>query len=80
MDLNELFPKVHPAKEFFTKSKFPIAAVAKFLNLSSSYTSSLLNGFARVTPANETKLAELVRLVKSKNRTRREANSASAEP
>jgi plasmid maintenance system antidote protein VapI len=63
MDLNEFFPKAHPQKEFFTRSAIPVAAVAKFLGLSPSYTCSLLNGFARITPDNERKLAEFARLV-----------------
>jgi hypothetical protein len=62
-DLSRFFPKEHPNKIVFHRAGIPVAAVAKFLGLSTSYTCSMLNGFARITSDNERKLNELVRLV-----------------
>jgi hypothetical protein len=62
-DLSSFFPKQHPAKEVFHREGIPVAAVAKFLGLSTSYTCSMLNGFARITPENERKLNDFARLV-----------------
>lgn len=62
-DLKKFFPKEHPAKKVFRRAGIPVAAVAKFLGLSTSYTCSILNGFARITPDNESKLTEFVRFI-----------------
>lgn len=67
-DLSSFFPKQHPAKEVFHREGIPVAAVAKFLGLSTSYTCSMLNGFARITPANEKKLDDFVRLVQAESK------------
>jgi hypothetical protein len=61
-------PEPHPTKEVFARHHIPVAAVARFLGLSSSYTCSLLNGFARVSPEIDQKLREFARLIESEVR------------
>jgi hypothetical protein len=61
-------PEPHPTKEVFARHRIPVAAVARFLGLSSSYTCSLLNGFARVSPENDQRLWNFARLVESEVR------------
>jgi hypothetical protein len=61
----EFLPQLHPTKKIFASQRIPVAAVARFLGLSTAYTCSLLNGFARVSPDNDQKLWEFARLVES---------------
>lgn len=70
-DLSRFFPKAHPTKKVFHQAGIPVAAVANFLGLSPSYTCSLLNGFARITPENENKLNQFVALVQNGKKGRR---------
>jgi hypothetical protein len=62
-NINAYLPKSHPTKQIFACHHIPVAAVAKFLGLSTAYTCSLLNGFARVSPDNDAKLREFALLV-----------------
>jgi hypothetical protein len=59
----EFLPQPHPTKAVFARHHIPVAAVARFLDLSASYVCSLLNGFARVSPEIDMKLREFARLV-----------------
>jgi hypothetical protein len=59
----EFMPQIHPTKQIFAHHRIPVAAVAQFLGLSTSYVCSLLNGFARVSPDNDQKLREFALLV-----------------
>lgn len=61
--LNQYLPQKHPTKEVFRNRRIPVGAVAKFLGLSTNYTCSILNGFARATPEVERKLSEFAELV-----------------
>jgi hypothetical protein len=61
--ITEFFPHPHPTKQVFVHHHIPVAAVAKFLGLSTSYCCSLLSGFARVRPEIEEKLREFALLV-----------------
>ena len=61
--ITEFLPHPHPTKEIFARHHIPAAAVAKYLGLSTSYTCSLLNGFARVNPDIDKKLREFASLV-----------------
>ncbi len=61
-------PEPHPTKQVFAKYDIPVAAVARYLGLSTSYTCSLLNGFARVSPENDQRLWDFARLVESEVR------------
>lgn len=61
--INEFMPHPHPTKQIFAHHQIPVAAVAQFLGLSTSYVCSLLNGFARVRPDNDQKLKEFALLV-----------------
>jgi hypothetical protein len=63
--ISEFLPQPHPAKLVFTLHNVPVAAVARFLGLSTSYVCCLLNGTARVSPDNDKKLRAFVRLVES---------------
>lgn len=62
-NIAEFLPHPHPTKPIFAHHQIPVAAVARFLGLSTSYVCSLLNGFARVSPDNDTKLREFALLV-----------------
>ena len=62
-DIAEFLPQPHPTKQIFFRHHIPVAAVAKFLGLSTAYTCSLLSGFARVSPDNDKKLREFALLV-----------------
>lgn len=62
-NIAEFLPQPHPTKQIFARHHIPAAAVARFLGLSTSYVCSLLNGFARVGPENDTRLREFARLV-----------------
>lgn len=61
-------PQPHPAKQIFAGHQIPVAAVAQFLGLSTSYVCSLLNGFARVSPDNDKKLLEFALLVEGETK------------
>jgi len=61
--LKDLLPKPHPTKTIFKTHNFPIAAVAKYLGFTYTYTVMLLNGNYRITPENEVKLHELAGMV-----------------
>jgi hypothetical protein len=61
--IREFLPQPHPAKQLFTLHRIPVAAVARFLGLSTSYVCSLLNGFARVSPDVDKKLKEFASMV-----------------
>lgn len=56
-------PEPHPTKQVFAKYDIPVAAVARYLGLSTSYTCSLLNGFARVSLENDQRLWDFARLI-----------------
>jgi hypothetical protein len=62
-NIAEFLPQPHPTKQIFAHNQIPVAAVAQFLELSTSYVCSLLNGFARVSPDNDKKLREFALLV-----------------
>jgi hypothetical protein len=66
--ITEFLPQSHPTKAIFFRHHIPVAAVAKFLGLSTSYTCSLLSGFARVSPDNDAKLREFSILVESETK------------
>jgi hypothetical protein len=59
----DFFPQPHSTKQVFARHHIPVAAVARFLGLSTSYVCSLLTGFARVSPDNDKRLREFARLV-----------------
>jgi hypothetical protein len=61
--ITEFLPQPHPSKRVFALHHIPAAAVAKYLGLSTSYTCSLLNGFARVNSDTDKKLREFASLV-----------------
>lgn len=61
--ITEFLPLPHPTKAIFSHHRIPVAAVARYLGLSTAYTCSLLNGFARVSPANDNKLRDFALLV-----------------
>jgi hypothetical protein len=61
--ITEFLPQPHPTKRIFSCNHIPAAAVARYLGLSTAYTCSLLNGFARVSPDNDKKLREFALLV-----------------
>ncbi len=61
--ISEFLPKRHFTKEIFARYHVPVAAVAKYLGLSTSYACSLLNGFARVSPDIDKKLREFASMV-----------------
>jgi hypothetical protein len=63
--ITEFLPEPHPTKAVFSSHHIPVVAVARFLDFSTAYTCSLLNGFARVTPDNDMKLREFALLVES---------------
>lgn len=63
----ELIPKEHPTKAVFRRYKFPISAVAKYLELSYPYVSSMLSGIIRVTPSNDAKIKKLAAHLESIN-------------
>jgi len=63
MSIIEFLPQPHPTKQIFALHHIPAAAVARFLGLSTAYTCSLLNGFARVSPENDRKLKEFALMV-----------------
>ena len=65
LNLHELFPNEHPTKAVFRQCKFPISAVARYLDLSYPYVSSMLSGIIRATPSNDAKLKELADYIKS---------------
>ena len=67
-NLAEFLPQPHPTKQVFTSHHIPVAAVARFLGLSTAYTCSLLNGFARVSPGNDKKLREFALLVEGETK------------
>jgi hypothetical protein len=62
-NITELLPRSHPTKQIFFRHHIPVAAVARYLGLSTAYSCSLLTGFARVSNDNDTKLREFVLLV-----------------
>ncbi len=64
-NISEFLPQPHPAKLVFALHHVPVAAVARFLGLSTSYTCCLLNGSARLSPDNDKKLRAFARLVES---------------
>jgi hypothetical protein len=59
----EFLPQPHATKQVFSRHHIPVAAVAKFLGLSTAYTCSLLSGFSRVSAENDAKLREFALLV-----------------
>ncbi|MFC1876322.1 hypothetical protein ACFL2E_03485 [Thermodesulfobacteriota bacterium] len=60
LDIKNYSPAPHPAKAIFKSHNIPISTISKALELSFSYTSTILNGHARVTPEVEKKLNMLV--------------------
>ena len=64
-NLSAYFPKPHPTKAIFHTRGIPNCAVAKFLGLSTNYTSSVLNGVLRATPENDLKLFEFAKIVEN---------------
>jgi len=68
MEISQFLPEPHPTKAVFYRHRVPVAAVARFLGLSTAYTCSLLSGFARVIPENDKKLREFALLVESEAR------------
>jgi transcriptional regulator with XRE-family HTH domain len=64
MKLHE--PKAHPAKKIIKKHGISTASVAKYLNLSFTYTANMLNGVMRITPKNEAKLQKLIEQLEGK--------------
>ena len=62
-NIADFLPQPHATKQVFFRHHIPIAAVAKFLGLSTAYTCSLLTGFSRVSAENDAKLREFALLV-----------------
>jgi hypothetical protein len=67
-NIAEFLPQPHPTKQIFARNHIPVAAVAQFLGLSTSYVCSLLTGFARVSPDNDQKLREFALLVEGEDK------------
>ena len=65
MKVSQFFPKPHPTKEIFHRHGIPVAAVAKFLGLCTTYTGQLLNGAHPLSIEIDQKLHEFARLVES---------------
>jgi hypothetical protein len=70
-NIAEFLPQPHPTKQIFFRHHIPVAAVAKFLGLSTAYTCSLLTGFSRVSPENDQKLREFALMVEDGAKERR---------
>jgi transcriptional regulator with XRE-family HTH domain len=58
MDLKK--PSPHPAKAVIKANNISVASVARFMGLSFTYVTNILNGVMRITPENENKLKEII--------------------
>ena len=61
MNLADFEPKPHPAKRVLKSNGVKISTVARALDLSFPYVSSILSGAIRATPETEEKLSEIVK-------------------
>ena len=61
--INKYLPKEHPTRKVFRKKRIPICAVAKYLERSTNYTCSILNGGMRATPEIDRKLSQFAKMV-----------------
>jgi transcriptional regulator with XRE-family HTH domain len=60
--MEKISPQPHPVKQMIKDYGLNIYTVAKFLGLSYSYTSAILNGFFPPTPEVQKKLDELTEI------------------